>query len=98
MQLDDVIGQAQAVSSNLGEQRQLFENIGNKLVSVSSKFPVVNGVMNAIRRKKNRASLLLKAGLRAQLFACLPMPRSTKFSMEQVFRIACIPAYQSPNI
>ena len=57
MQLDDVIGQAQAVSTNLGEQRHIFDNIGSKLVSVSSKFPVVNGVMNAIRRKKNRVCL-----------------------------------------
>lgn len=54
LQLDDVIGQAQAVSTNLGEQRRIFENIGSKLVNVSSKFPVVNGVMNAIRRKKNK--------------------------------------------
>lgn len=54
MQLDDVIGQAQAVTSSLGEQRRIFENIGGKLVSVSAKFPMVNGVMNAIRRKKNK--------------------------------------------
>jgi Golgi SNAP receptor complex protein 1 len=54
LQLDDVIGQAQAVSSSLGEQRSIFSNIGNKLVGVSSKFPMVNGVMNAIRRKKNK--------------------------------------------
>ena len=57
VQLDDVIGQAQAVSSNLGDQRRIFENIGNKLVSVSSKFPLVNGVLNSIRRKKSRVSI-----------------------------------------
>ena len=52
-----MIGQAQAVSTNLGEQRHIFDNIGSKLVNVSSKFPVVNGVMNAIRRKKNKVRL-----------------------------------------
>jgi len=59
--LDDVIGQAQAVSSSLGEQRGLFDNIGTKLAGVSGKFPVVNGVLNSIRRKKNKDSLILAA-------------------------------------
>ena len=54
MQLDDVIGQAQAVSTSVGEQGRIFDNIGSKLVSVSSKFPMVNGIMNGIRRKKNK--------------------------------------------
>jgi len=56
VQLDDVIGQAQAVSSSLGEQRGLFDNIGTKLAGVSGKFPVVNGVLNSIRRKKNKVT------------------------------------------
>ena len=54
LQLDDVIGQAQAVSTSAGEQGRIFDNIGSKLVSVSSKFPMVNGIMNGIRRKKNK--------------------------------------------
>ena len=53
-----MIGQAQAVSSSLGEQRGLFDNIGTKLAGVSGKFPVVNGVLNSIRRKKNKVRSL----------------------------------------
>ena len=59
LQLDDVIGQANSVSSNLAQQRGLFENIGSKIVNVSSKFPAVNSVMNAIKRKKNKVCIHL---------------------------------------
>lgn len=57
VQLDDVMGTAEAVTGSLGEQRRIFDNIGGKLISVSSKFPLVNGVMNAIRRKKSKVSV-----------------------------------------
>jgi len=53
-QMDDVMGQAQAVASNLAEQRQLFSSIGDKLLSVAAKYPAVNGLLNAIRRKKSK--------------------------------------------
>ena len=52
--MDDALGQAQAVASSLSEQRSLFDSIGGKLISVGAKFPVVNGLLNAIRRKKNK--------------------------------------------
>ena len=55
-QMDDALGQAQAVASNLSTQRQLFDNMGGKLMTIGSKFPVVNGLLNTIRRKKNRVS------------------------------------------
>lgn len=56
MQMDDVMGQAQAVATNLRGQRQLFSNIGDKLLSVAAKYPAVNGLLNAIRRKKSMVS------------------------------------------
>lgn len=48
------MGQAQAVATNLKEQRQLFSNIGDQLLSVAAKYPAVNGLLNAIRRKKSK--------------------------------------------
>lgn len=57
--MDDVMGQAQAVARNLTEQRQLFSNIGDKLLSVAAKYPAVNGLLNAIRRKKSKDTLIL---------------------------------------
>lgn len=38
----------------MSEQRTMFDNIGGKLVTIGSRFPVVNGLLNAIRRKKNK--------------------------------------------
>lgn len=54
VQLDAVLGQAHAVGANLGEQRSLFENTGSKLMNLSSRFPIVNNIMNQIRRKKSK--------------------------------------------
>ena len=54
VQLDDVMGTATAVGGNLGEQSRLFDNIGNKVLTASLRFPAVNTLLNAIRRKKNR--------------------------------------------
>lgn len=52
---------AQAVSSGLGQQRAVFEGLGGKLAALGAKFPVVNTLMNAIRRRKNRDNLVLAA-------------------------------------
>lgn len=60
--MDDVLSQAQAVSTNLVDQRRLFENIGDKMVTIGSKFPAVNGLLNAIRRKKNKVRIELSQG------------------------------------
>lgn len=59
--LDEVMGTAQAVSSGLGQQRGMFEGISGKMSSLGNKFPVVNTLMNAIRRRKNRDNLILAA-------------------------------------
>ena len=62
--VDQVIGQAQGVASSLTGQRQLFDTIDSKVASIGAKFPVVNSLLNAIRRRKNRDNLIL-AGVMA---------------------------------
>lgn len=58
MQLDDVMGSATAVAGRVGEQSRIFENIGNKVLAVGAKFPAINGIINAVRRKKSKVRLL----------------------------------------
>ena len=66
----------------MGEQRRVFDNIGSKLISVSSKFPVVNGVMNAIRRKKN------KVGPRDNTYRLAAYPKDKTQIILSLFRNA----------
>lgn len=60
VQLDEVMGTATAISGRVSEQSQLFENIGNKVLAVGAKFPAINGVINAVRRKKSKVCPSLK--------------------------------------
>jgi Golgi SNAP receptor complex protein 1 len=62
--MDGVLGHAQGVASNLTQQRQLFDAIDSKLTAVGARFPVVNSLLNAIRRRKNKDTLVL-AGVSA---------------------------------
>lgn len=59
--LDDVMGMAQGVATGLGQQRTVFDGVGGKLAGLGAKFPVVNSLMNAIRRRKNRDNTILAA-------------------------------------
>jgi len=59
--LDDVMGMAQGVATGLGQQRTVFDEVGGKLAGLGAKFPVVNSLMNAIRRRKNRDNTILAA-------------------------------------
>ncbi len=59
MQLDDVMGTATAVAGRVGEQSRIFENIGNKVLAVGAKFPAINGIINAVRRKKSKVRLAM---------------------------------------
>ena len=59
MQLDDVMGTATAVAGRVDEQSKLFENIGNKVLAVGAKFPAINGILNAVRRKKSKVRFQL---------------------------------------
>lgn len=53
-QVDDMLAQAQSVSRNLLEQRRIFGSVQDKLVTVGERFPVINGLLNAVRRKKSK--------------------------------------------
>lgn len=67
MQLDEVMGTATAVAGRVGEQSRIFENVGNKVLAVGAKFPAINGVINAVRRKKSKVGVMIfmfTAGLR----------------------------------
>ena len=48
------MGQAYSVSSGLGEQRRMFDSSGLKLQNLTTRFPLVNGLLNSIKRRKNR--------------------------------------------
>ena len=62
VQIDDVLGQASAVSGNLKDQRGILGNVGSKLENVAARFPVVTGLLNAIRRRKNRVGQSIMIG------------------------------------
>jgi hypothetical protein len=49
------MGQAQSVAGGLGEQRRLFDRIGTRLEDVGTRFPLVNSLLGAIRRKRSKA-------------------------------------------
>ncbi|KXZ44881.1 hypothetical protein GPECTOR_61g834 [Gonium pectorale] len=65
VQVDDLLSQASNVSGNLMQQRRVFEGIGDKLLAVGARFPVVNGLLNAIRRKKSKDTLVLSGVIAA---------------------------------
>jgi len=57
--VDALLAQSAAVSSSLGEQRRTFEAASEKLFSLGAGLPVVNGLINAIRRKKSKDTIIL---------------------------------------
>ena len=57
--MDEVMAQAGHVATSLRDQGGLFDNIGNKLASAGAKFPVINGLMNMIRRRKSRDTIVI---------------------------------------
>ncbi|KAH9318230.1 hypothetical protein KI387_019999, partial [Taxus chinensis] len=60
-QIDDVISQAQAAKGVLSSQRTLFVEIQGKVKQLSDKFPVVRGLLGAIKRKRSKDTLILSA-------------------------------------
>ena len=59
--VDDMLAQAASVSRGLMDQRRVFDGVQDKLFAVGERFPAVNGLLNAIRRKKSRDALVLSA-------------------------------------
>ncbi|KAF6133902.1 hypothetical protein GIB67_040666 [Kingdonia uniflora] len=65
VQIDDVISQAQTTRSVLGLQRTLLGDVQGKVKHLSDKFPVIRGLLGAIKRKKSRDTLILSAVIAA---------------------------------
>jgi len=63
--VDEILSQAQSVTTSLLDQRRVFDNVTDKLLQVGSRFPVVNSLLNAIRRKKSKDTLVLSAVIAA---------------------------------
>ena len=59
--LDQVMGNAQSVAHSLGQQRRVFEGMDGRLTALGQKFPALNGLLGAIRRKKSRDALVLSS-------------------------------------
>lgn len=57
--VDEVLAQAQSVTGSLLDQRRVFESVQSNLATVGEKFPVIRGLLNAIRRKKSKDTLIL---------------------------------------
>lgn len=57
--VDEVIGQAQATAAALVSQRGIFANVANNLSNIGSRFPVVNNMLTAIKRKKSKDTIIL---------------------------------------
>ncbi|OAY75442.1 Golgi SNAP receptor complex member 1-2 [Ananas comosus] len=64
-QIDEVIGQAQATRSVLGTQRALFGDVQGKVKQLGEKFPVIRGLLGAIKRKRSKDTLILSAVIAA---------------------------------
>ena len=57
--VDDVIGQAQATAAALVNQREIFQNVNRNLDAIGSRFPMVNNLLRAIRRKRSKDTMVL---------------------------------------
>ncbi|XP_043715438.1 Golgi SNAP receptor complex member 1-2-like isoform X2 [Telopea speciosissima] len=63
--IDDVINQAQTTRTVLGSQRSLLGNVQGKVKLLSDKFPVIRGLLGAIRRKRSKDTLILSGVIAA---------------------------------
>ncbi|MQM18315.1 hypothetical protein Taro_051302 [Colocasia esculenta] len=64
-QIDEVISQAQTTRSTLSSQRTLLADVQGKLKHLSDRFPIIRGLLGAIRRKRSKDALILSAVIAA---------------------------------
>ncbi|XP_078178523.1 golgi snare 12 [Carex rostrata] len=64
-QIDEVIGQAQATRAVLSSQGSLFGDVQGKVKKLGEKFPVIRGLLGAIKRKKSKDTIILSAVIAA---------------------------------
>ncbi|KAL4199237.1 hypothetical protein AMTRI_Chr03g50150 [Amborella trichopoda] len=63
--MEEVISQAQSTKAVLSSQRTLFADVQGKVKQLSDKFPIIRGLLGAIRRKRSRDTLILSAVIAA---------------------------------
>ncbi|XP_042505909.1 Golgi SNAP receptor complex member 1-2 [Macadamia integrifolia] len=63
--IDDVINQAQTTKAVLSSQRSLLGDVQGKVKLLSDKFPVIRGLLGAIRRKRSKDTLILSGVIAA---------------------------------
>lgn len=59
--VDDIIGVAQNTARELFAQRGALQNAGAKLMSMTNRVPVLNNLILAIKKKKNKDAVILAA-------------------------------------
>ncbi|KAH7289797.1 hypothetical protein KP509_30G019100 [Ceratopteris richardii] len=64
-QLDNVISQAHATKGALSAQRDVFIDIEGKVKHLGDQFPVIRGILGAIKRKKSKDTIILSAVIAA---------------------------------
>lgn len=57
--IDEVIDQASTISDNLKSQGSVFHRMSDRLMEVGMKYPVVNGLLRSISRRKSRDTIIL---------------------------------------
>ncbi|RWR80819.1 Golgi SNAP receptor complex member 1-2-like protein isoform X1 [Cinnamomum micranthum f. kanehirae] len=60
-QIDEVTEQAEVMKGVLAAQRNAFTDIQAKVKQLSDRFPVIRGLLGAIKRKKSKDTLILSA-------------------------------------
>ncbi|KAG2648246.1 hypothetical protein PVAP13_1NG040700 [Panicum virgatum] len=63
--IDEVIGQAQSTRVALSNQRALFGDVQGKVKQLGEKFPIIRGLLGAIKRKKSKDTIILSAVIAA---------------------------------
>ena len=56
---------AQNTARELFSQRGLLQNAGSKLLTMASRFPVLDNLVMAIKKKKNKDAMVLAAVIAA---------------------------------
>ncbi|KAJ3685705.1 hypothetical protein LUZ61_014869 [Rhynchospora tenuis] len=64
-QIDEVIGQAQATRAVISSQGSLFGDVQGKVKKLGEKFPIIRGLLGAIKRKKSKDTIILSAVIAA---------------------------------
>ena len=57
--MDGVLGQAYAVSENMGAQREMLGNINRRIVGAASAMPGINNLMTRIGAKRRRDGVIM---------------------------------------